>query len=292
MLLQENLECTLKFFNRSGHRWLVLMTPAIIYVLILYLCTVLLIIASGAMLRYRKSPGSLYFIGLCITTAFYTFGYSFEVISPNLEQALFWSRIQYIGLPFLPTFLLLFVAAFVSIDRSVPRILEIFSFFISAAILIMRQSNHRHSLFYSNEFLIFKDSFSMLQFDTGPFYLVTRSYNAFAMIFSIALAVAYIGRVPALFRKQAHIILVGLLVSMVPYTVYYTFFMSRLGYSGLDLMPLGLVLGTPFFLFALLKKNPYRLAPVGRDRVVESMSDAVIVLDRSGRIVDANPSAL
>ncbi|HSG46707.1 MAG TPA: diguanylate cyclase [Longimicrobiales bacterium] len=57
------------------------------------------------------------------------------------------------------------------------------------------------------------------------------------------------------------------------------------------LQPLGLALAGAALGFGLLRVGERAVAPVARNVVVEEMEDAVVVLDRRGRIVDVNRSA-
>lgn len=59
----------------------------------------------------------------------------------------------------------------------------------------------------------------------------------------------------------------------------------------LNLPPLGLSLTAAAFAFGLLRSEEDAMAPVARHVVVEEMEDAVIVLDRRGRVIDVNRSA-
>ena len=56
--------------------------------------------------------------------------------------------------------------------------------------------------------------------------------------------------------------------------------------DNLDGRVTGLVIAWTLFRFRLLE-----IVPIARDRVVEEISDAVLVLDRQNRIVDLNPAA-
>ena len=60
---------------------------------------------------------------------------------------------------------------------------------------------------------------------------------------------------------------------------------------GLDLTPLAFTVSGLLFTRALYQDQLFDLIPVARDVVIENLSDAVIVLDSSRRILDMNAAA-
>ncbi len=57
-------------------------------------------------LRYRKSPGIIIYCLLLLAFCFYSFGYAFELQSVDPDSILFWLRVQYIGISFIPSLLI------------------------------------------------------------------------------------------------------------------------------------------------------------------------------------------
>src|SRR5688572_16673220 len=60
---------------------------------------------------------------------------------------------------------------------------------------------------------------------------------------------------------------------------------------GLDPTPLAFVASSLLFTWALFRHHLFELVPVAREMVVDSLSDAVIVLDTSRRVLDMNAAA-
>lgn len=53
--------------------------------------------------RRRNIPGVIPLCLMSLAAAFYTFGYSMELISGSLEEIDWWGKIQYTGLSFIPS---------------------------------------------------------------------------------------------------------------------------------------------------------------------------------------------
>jgi PAS domain S-box-containing protein len=93
---------------------------------------------------------------------------------------------------------------------------------------------------------------------------------------------------PHLYRRQAGLLLIGVLAPWISNSIY---IFGLAPVPNLDLTPFaftisGLAFGWSLFQFRLLD-----LVPIARRAVVEGMSDGVIVLDTQNRIVDLNPAA-
>ncbi|WP_328135964.1 histidine kinase N-terminal 7TM domain-containing protein [Peribacillus frigoritolerans] len=60
-----------------------------------------------ALLKIKDAPGAKPYIILTLFSSIFTFSYAFELSSTSLEQIIFWLRVEYLALPFIPVFLLL-----------------------------------------------------------------------------------------------------------------------------------------------------------------------------------------
>ncbi|MCD4686316.1 MAG: PAS domain-containing protein, partial [Anaerolineae bacterium] len=94
-------------------------------------------------------------------------------------------------------------------------------------------------------------------------------------------------RAPELYRGQMTWILIGV---FTPWLANLVFISGLSPFEGVDLTPLaftvmGLAMGWSMYRFKM-----FDVVPVARDQVIESMGDAVLVLDQQDRIVDINPA--
>ncbi|MDP1419115.1 histidine kinase N-terminal 7TM domain-containing protein [Peribacillus simplex] len=62
--------------------------------------------------RSRKHLEQPYIL-VTLLSAIYTFSYAFELSSTSLEQIIFWLKVEYLALPFIPVFLLLMCIEYV-----------------------------------------------------------------------------------------------------------------------------------------------------------------------------------
>lgn|GEM_PF-4187270 len=52
--------------------------------------------------RARAVPAAGYLAGIALVSGIYSVGCAFELASPTLGEMLFWTRVEYLGISFLP----------------------------------------------------------------------------------------------------------------------------------------------------------------------------------------------
>jgi PAS domain S-box-containing protein len=122
---------------------------------------------------------------------------------------------------------------------------------------------------------------------TGPLWaLAIYSYGAY--LGCVLALLANPARSNPMYRSQIGFLLVGTLVPIIGSV----FTLSLLAdYPGRDISPFTFAVGSSIIAWALFRYRLFDLAPIARDVVVESLADAVFVLDPHLRLVDLNPSA-
>ena len=264
------------------------MSPVWYYAYFLIFATVaLLVLGIIAMSRWR-SIVSFYFMLTVSACAVYAFGYAMEVTQSLPEAILFWSRFEYLGMPFISSFLLLFVVHFVAGGRRVPVVVVFLPLAVSCAILVIRQTTGAHGLYYAAVDFVQYRNFVALRFEKGAWYWIFAAYNGLCMVSSGFLVLQFMLRASKAFRRQASLLFVGIIFPVFPYL----FWVSRSVPHDIDIIPASLAVAAAAFYVALFRHDLFSLVPVGRDRLVETMADAVFVLDGMNRVADANPAAL
>lgn len=121
----------------------------------------------------------------------------------------------------------------------------------------------------------------------GAWKPIHRGYSWGLGIFSSGVLALHVGQSPRHLYRLVFV-LGGPLVAGLSYVL-------PLAVPGIpdwvNLQPLGLALATASFAWGLMRSGDEVGSPVARYLVVEEMEDAVLVLDRKGRIVDLNRAA-
>ncbi|SCX57309.1 diguanylate cyclase (GGDEF) domain-containing protein [Klenkia marina] len=122
----------------------------------------------------------------------------------------------------------------------------------------------------------------------GPLFAVHTVYSYLLIATSLLRLVRAARTGPPVVRRQAVVMLASALPPVLGNVVMTA---GMRGDGVVDLTPIffavtGLVAG-----WAVLRAGLLDVVPVARDQVVETMTDAVLVSDRLGRLVDLNPAA-
>ncbi len=247
------------------------------------------IIGSIALYSWRRRTvaGALPLFLLCIASSFYSLGYSMELMSCSLAEVNFWSKFQYIGLPFIPV-LCLALAKTMTDKSGNDHIKLLLAVAIPGAITaFMRFTSEAHHLFYGNMQLVTNGYFKILQFEKGPWYYLHFVYFILCASYAIGLYIKAFRTASAPHKKQLIILIIA---SVVPFI--------SIGINLLNVFPYQMDSG-PFFIFldyllfsyGIFRYNMLYLIPLSRDRVFEWMHDGVLVLDLTHRLIDFNQAA-
>src|SRR2546421_4518913 len=252
------------------------------------------VISAGLALyawRRRLMAGVVPFSILMLAVAVWTLGYALELAGGDIPTKIFWLGIEYLGIVIVPVALLALALQYTGRTKWLtPRILVLLS--IEPLItLVLVWTNDVHHLIHAKVGLEISSAFTVLVITRGTWYWINVVYSFLLLLLGTALIVSFIPtlrRSASVYRGQVSALCIAVLVPWVSNAVT-DFGLSPL--PNLDLTPLaftvtGIAMAWSLFRFRLLD-----LTPVARHAVVESMSDAVIVLDKYNRITDLNPAA-
>jgi len=234
----------------------------------------------------RSRPGGVAFLLMLAAVIIWAGSDALELASATLEQKLFWRIAQQFGIVFLPPSWLLFAFSYLDFqpwNRSRARWLL---FLIPGITLGVALTNPWHRLFY-NEVLLSAEIPPQLRMIPGYWYWFHIGYSYLCLTSGLALIAGAFWHASPLFRRQMLLLGIGFLF---PFLSNWTY-LSQVTYLGVDLTPISLLLSAPFILSGLYRYQFLNLTPIARNRLIEVMSDAMVVINEQWRIVDLNPAA-
>ncbi len=243
-------------------------------------------IAGYTWLR-RRVPGARWLAATCLASSWWSICEGLLYFGFDTQTNLRITQLQYLGLVWVAPLTLLFVLKlFSQRDWSRPgHYLPVF--LIPSAVLVLAWSNSSHGLIWSRYWTIDTENFPMLGLEHGFMFWVFIAYNYLCLLAATIVLVRQALFSAQIFRGQASVVLVAMLVTWTGNLVYI------LGLSpvrNVDPTPLtfsvtAAIMAWGFFRFQLLS-----VAPVAKEAVFNGMLDGVVVLDRLQRIVDLNPA--
>lgn len=237
-------------------------------------------------LRYRKSPGVFIYFLLLLAFSFYSFGYAFELQCRDASSILFWLRVEYSGIAFIPSLLIMLALHYTGRTKFLrPGIIALLLAYGFVTLFI--QFTNINDLFYQDYNLHFSGNLVFADFTPGSWYWVHQTMMNFMLLISTVLYFMHVGKTTGVNRIRAFIMLIS---CIVPYIIYLIYIIGYRPYN-LDLNPfsftlVGFLFGIGVFRFQLLEYLPITL-----EHVFESMADGVVIIDNHGNLVSYNQAA-
>lgn len=257
---------------------------------VIYLAISTLISLSALFIAWQRSgPGSLTLRMLLLAMTVWSGGYAVLWLNVSRISNLLGLGIMYIGVVSVPILYLIFVLKFTHYEKRLTLPYQYLLPAIPVISLLLQWTNEYHHLIYRSITILVMDDMSVIQYVRGPWYYVNAVYSY--LVIAVALLLLLVGtfRASPLLRIQYYQVL---LASSIPWVAS---LYSELNFShtlGLDLAPVSFGLSGILFAFSVFRYRFMELIPVARSRLIENMSDGVLVLDALGRIVDINPAML
>lgn len=233
----------------------------------------------------RKVPGSfalsLLLFSMSIWSGFYALSW---LPVPLLVKTLF-LNLMYLGILAVPTLFLIFALSFSGREDWLSTRNLLVLGVEPVLTLLFVWTNSLHHLVFTSISMVEQDGFSYLELGRGPWYGVNLVYSYVVILSALLVLVDGMLRSSPLLKNQYRIVL---LAALAPWgmSMYYEYMLKA---SQLDLAPITFGLSGVFFTYSVLRNRFLEVIPVARSRIIESMSDGILVLDRQNRVVDFNP---
>jgi PAS domain S-box-containing protein len=213
---------------------------------------------------------------------------SLELFSADPSTKLLWDQLKLSGIFLMGPLWLLFVLQHLGLQRWLaPRylVLLIAPPLVAISLIFTNQS---HGLMWRGLALPADKPLGLVEMEYGPATLV---YTLYAFIVTLLATLALIrARVQSrsLFRRQVNSLLV---VTYLPWAALALHLVGWKPYPQFYPVPFALIAGGLIGARNILGFRAGDIIPVAREVAIESMADAVIVVDNQDRIVDLNPAA-
>jgi PAS domain S-box-containing protein len=238
--------------------------------------------------RVRKSPGAVNLMWTFHCVLIWSLAYVLEITLPTLDLKYLALKAQYFGIPFISpaifTFSLIFTGrrAWLTLRRLVLLMV------VPLITLGLALTNQWHEWIWTGVQLSSANPPNPLAFGHGPWYNVNVVYSYGLLVLALILFGEVAARGHRLYRAQAAVMVLGMLVSWTG-NILYVF--DLLPGQNLDWTPLTFTLGAAILAIGFARYKLVDLLPIAHTSVFNAMTDGVIVTDPLGRIVDVNPAA-
>lgn len=235
--------------------------------------------------RRRNAPGSSALRGMLLGMFIWGFSYALTWAVVPLEQKILWLKIMYVGVIMIPGPFLIFTLRITHRNNWV-TFRNVALLFIEPTLVLAIVWFAPQSFFETIEAAT-RDGYVFMEVQRGTWFWVNLAYSYGLVLLAFTLLAVSYRNANSFFKKQYLMILLG---SIVPFAFsVYTHF--RFGSSAEpDYSPAAFGISGIVYAYAIFRHRFMDVVPVARSRLIEKMSDGVLVLDVQGRIVDVNPA--
>lgn len=224
-------------------------------------------------------------LALLITAAgIWSAGYALELILNDYSAMLLASRLQYIALVMAPTAWLLLGLQFQDklsiLGRWGPYLLLVMPIFT----LVLVFTSGYHNFFWLSKEIVHFNGLTLFNNAYGPGFWMHTAYSYTLNIAGAALAFGAATKTNLFYRRQKISIILAFILPWVANIVY----VFRLTSYPIDFSPFALIASAMILMVGVFRYRLGDLVPVARERIIDEMGDAMLVLDEMQRVVDYN----
>jgi PAS domain S-box-containing protein len=239
-----------------------------------------------ALLIFQRIGGAVrWFATMMICVSVWSVFYALELSCSELEDMLFWIRLEYIGISFLPATWIMFVVKFVGKQEWLTLRNRIIIFGFPTLALLFVWTNSWHHIHYKSVSVDNSGPFPLLAITTGIWYQIHTVYFYFMMFWGIALLVKKFKSSSKIYRRQNSSIIIG---AFIPWIFNFIYLLGIRPFGHIDLTPYAFIITSIVIGIGLLRFSLFDLIPIAREKIIENMREGMLILDSKGRVIDAN----
>ncbi len=260
-----------------------------------YIYIVLLVLSIGIsgflisqLARLRKTPGAGNLIWAITAVMVWSFAYIFEIVTVTFVTKNTWSKIEYLGIPFVSVAIFTFALVYSGHAAFLTRGRYVLFTVIPTTTMLLAATNDWHHLLWSDVLMPAGSAFGPLTVGHGFWYNINIVYS-YTLLFLATFLFAQIAvRSHARYRVQAILMLIGMII---PWIANFVYIVRLIPGPAIDWTPLALTLTAICLEIGFARFGLMEIVPIAQSLVFNAMEDGVIVADARGKIVEINPAA-
>jgi PAS domain S-box-containing protein/putative nucleotidyltransferase with HDIG domain len=237
----------------------------------------------------RHIRGTRAYIWYAVGQTLWILGFIMGVISSSLGEKIFWEDFQWTAGQLILIAFPIFAIEYTDLKLRNPRLMFWLSLIVPTAFTILLVTDSQHHLIYLNPRLQPAHFFPKLDYDNTLFIYAYALYGYLVLSAGIILLLLRFAHPHKLYRSQIVIIVTGFLIPIIGTVLMLT---GSSSVTQHDPTAITTATGNLIFAWGLYRFRIFKVTPIGRDRVFESMVDPVVILNKEHTIIDINRSML
>ena len=269
----KNLDITIARYN---------ITPLFILLLV---GGVIGIITFLFLIKSRRNPGVKFWLIWQIAASIWAFTYAFEYAATDIETKIMWSKFSYFGIVFCPVSFLFFSLAFSSQYKFLQKKIIILIFAFASLFILFPFTNDLHHLHWKSYSI--DPETNATDYVYGPLFWIMTLFAYFALISGIINIFLLYFRLSNFYRKQITLLFIASLMPPIGNLIY-IFHVNPI--SGFDWTPFTFLLTGILIAINISRFKMFDLVPFARNKLIDIIPDAILIVDNSNLIADLNPA--
>lgn len=227
------------------------------------------------------------FASMMLGVTIWSLAYSMELSSVTLNQMLIWIKVEYVGITMIPVFWLLFCLQYTGYDRRIGSSFINSLFIFPLVTLLLVWTNEWHMLHYASVGVSDLGSIKLLVIQPGIWYFIFTVVYYVYLLAGFAMLIMHYRTAKTIYRKQIALIILGI---TIPWIANLLYLMGYRPLEHLDITPFAFVMSGIFITVGLMRFKLFELVPIARDKIVDAMSQGIMIVDSEDVVLDINPA--
>lgn len=242
-----------------------------------------------ALITWKRSTAlaARLFIIFSLAVALFMATYGLELLSADLNMMLFWIRFELTAFTLVPPLWLMFVLAYSGHEYWLTRRRVAALLAGSSPLMLLVWTLPHHDLLFSAIDTYVVDGFAFLKVEFGLAYWLVLFYLYALVVAGFVIVLVTAWRGSALYRQQV-LPLLPMILLPLGIDIFTVFFAAYNPIPHIYLLPFGLALACIPLAWAVFEHRLFRLLPDAHHLILDTMDEAVLVLDAKRRIIEAN----
>ncbi|MGE5222813.1 MAG: GAF domain-containing protein [Omnitrophica WOR_2 bacterium] len=258
------------------------------YEILLFFSAVLTAVLFNYSWRRKTLRGIKPFAWLLLLVCAWSLNNLYAAATGDLESKILLARSEYLWIALIPACVFVLALTFSPYRSWVRRRLFLILAIEPVLVCLVLWINPIQHLFINDLHLVSNGSFQFIDYRYGPAFLAHEAYSYGLLIISAYLF--YFKLAPNLLMRQGQAVILSL--GIFPSLAWN--FTNEIGFDilpGMNLTPFLITLTSPILALGLFRSRLINILPAAYDKVIEGMSDGVVVLNIQNQVVAMNTAA-
>lgn len=237
----------------------------------------------------RANPASNVFSLYALATVGFLAANTLEISASSAADNLFWSRVIYLFIPFIPMLWLSFSLRVARDGKPMEKRYLALLLVVPIITILIAFSDALMPLLWPSIEYQEVGGFIVSKRTHGPWFTFYAAYTYIVSLTGLVVVIRSFVLRRSYFQKRSIYLILGVSIPLAASLVHY---LKPFPHLIKDLTPIGYAISAVFFFFVIHRLDAFSIVPVAREQLVERMSDGIVVFDAAHRIADANKAAL